>query len=314
MRLLQGSARHLDALIASARDMGMDSVAIPLGTDRASFDRVRESGLEPWAWHSAARDPEAARAHPEWMHAPQHHEWLRRFPEYEGGHPALVAPYIGLGTRLAAEHALRRLARNEQPERLVLLDVQGPPMGCGCGNPSCRSWDNAPGEKVAPGTYEHPDLLFPLEFARAVRALWPETRILPVLCPECERGIDVDGVDDPDGPEGTDLCQGVACVSPCATVFWPRLLTAMRAEWTEIGLLLTVSALEKDHPAFGAPRAWAERAHRHYGTDLLPAIEPEDIARFERCLVLADYDQSVWPERPPEGYIPSVPPIRCGLH
>lgn len=267
-------------------------------------------------WWSAARDPEAAALHPEWMHAPQHHEWLRLFPDYAGGHPALVWPWIGLGTRAPFDHELARFvaaAKASPYDTILLADIQGPPMGCGCGNPSCRSWDNAPGEKVAPSPYEVPEVLFPLEFFRAARRALPGRRLIPILCPECERGIELEGVADPDGPEGTNLCQGVGCVYPCSTEYWPRLLEAFRHETDRIGLLLTVDGLERNHPVYGEPRAWAHRAHRHYGLDLTPCVEPVDAPASGDWIVLATYDQSCRPVAPPPGYEPSVPPIRCGL-
>ncbi|MDX1933610.1 MAG: hypothetical protein SFU56_13505 [Capsulimonadales bacterium] len=317
MRTLQAHPRDTEAAIERARALGCSAIAWTLddGADRAA-ETARRAGLETCGWYQAARDPVAARTNPHWMHAPQHHEWLRRFPEYSGGHPALVAPYIGLNTRAAAEHArsqaYRRIADAVWAKRLFLGDIQGPPMGCGCGNPCCRSWDNAPGPKLASTPYDRPVLLFPVEFVAALKAALPDRDLVPVLCPECERGVRIDGIDDPDGPEGTDLCQGVPCVSPCATLYWPSLLTAFRGMGGEVGLLLLTRALGKEHPVFGGPRAWAERAHRHYGVDLLPAVEPEDAARFDRVLILTDAPQDVHPVEPPADYVPDVPAIRCG--
>lgn len=264
----------------------------------------------------AAYDPEAAASHPFWRHAPQHSEWLRRFPDFAGGHPALVGGYIGLNTRPAFAHALGRIMslvdRFPRLETVYVMDIQGPPMGCGCGNPACRSWDNAPGEKVAPTTYENPAVRFPAEFFRALVSARPNLEWVPIVCPECERGVEIDGVFDPDGPHGTDNCRGVACVRPCALDFFPALLADLRAIAPRIGLLLTVDALEKDHPIFGPPRAWAVRANRHYGQDLLPVVEPPDAYAFQDALILTDVPQSVVPVAPPPGYIATVPAIRCG--
>lgn len=315
MKIVQGAASGVHDLIASALALGADSVALTLTAQQEAWEAIVAAGLEPAGWWQAARDPEAASSHPEWMHAPQHHEWLRRFPDFDGGHPALVAPYIGLGTVPAFEHALERMlnALVQSPvKRLFVSDIQGPPMGCGCGNPSCRSWDNASGAKVASSAYDRPEVLFPLRFFERARERRPDIEWTPVLCAECERGILMDGVHDPDGPHGTDLCQGVACVAPCATEYWPRLLTAFRSAAPTVGLVLTVGALERDHPVYGPDRAWAERAHRHYGTDLLPVIEPQDAGRFDSWLVVHDYPQNCWPVAPPPGYVPSVPPVRCG--
>lgn len=315
MRAVQGAAARVHNLIAMAQALGAETVALPLDAAPDAWRAIEDAALEPAGWWQAARDPDAAAAHPDWMHAPQHHEWLRRFPGYEGGHPALVAPYIGLGTVSAFGHALARLsdALSRAPMRRVFLaDIQGPPMGCGCGNPSCRSWDNAPGDKVAPSAYDRPEVLFPLHFLERARDLRPDVEWTPILCAECERGIAMDGVHDPDGPDGTNLCQGVACIAPCATEYWPRLLAGFRAANRTVGLVLTVDALERDHPVYGASRAWASRAHRHYGADLLPVIEPQDASRFDSWLVVHDYPQDCRPVAPPPGYVPSVPPVRCG--
>ncbi len=247
---------------------------------------------------------------------PQHHEWLQRFPNYTAGHPALVGPYLGLNTVAAADHTRERVRTlslaADWAESIFLADIQGPPMGCGCGNPCCRSWDNAPGPKRADTPYQKPELLFPLQFYRELAADLPDHTLIPVLCPECERGISVDGVDDPDGPTGTDLCQGIPCVSPCAKEYWSSLLAAFRRECPAISLLLLTEASGKNHPIFGEPRAWASRAHRHYGTDLLPSVEPEDAFRFEHCLILSDAPQNCWPVAPPPDYVPEVPAIMCG--
>lgn len=314
MKVIQSSRSTLGQALALAQDLGAEAIALTLGEGFSeSASRVRQAGLRVHAWWQAARDLEAAAEHPSWQHMPQHHEWLRRYPEWQGGHPAVVGGWIGLNTTAAADHALRRLLDHwsSEAEMLWLGDIQGPPMGCGCGNPICRSWDNAPGEKVAPSTYSSPDLLFPLEFFRSVRQALPSVPITPVLCAECERGIEFDGLADPDGPEGTNLCQGVGCMSPCADIFWPRLLQAFRAEAVEIGLLAMVRALDKDHPSYGAPGAWAERAWRAYGQDLIPVVEPPEARRFASCLVALDAPQSCWPEAPPAGYEPTVPAIRC---
>lgn len=317
MRVLQASPRHWQAAVEQARTLGCDAVAWTLGmpTDDA-LRATQTAGLRSHAWLQVARDPEAIAAHPEWMHCPQHHEWLRRFPGYPGAHPAVVAPYIGLNTQAAFDyaHAKARSRIEGAPwaEQIWLADIQGPPMGCGCGNPCCRSWDNAPGPKLASTPYDRPEVLFPLEFFTALRALLPKTPIVPVLCPECERQITVDGVADPDGPQGTDLCQGIPCGDICSVQYFPRLLAGFRQATAPVGLLLMVDAFEKNHAVFGEPRRWATRAHRHYGADLIACIEPEDANAFEQALILTEAPQDCRPVPPPPGYRAEVPPIMCG--
>jgi hypothetical protein len=308
VRVLQASPGDPSEAIVRARALGCEAIAWNLRAPcEEAVQATRIAGLRSFGWWQAARDPVAAAAHPEWLHAPQHHEWLRKF-ESPPTHPALVGGWIGLNTKAAFDHALATLLTaleaNPWCERLYLSEIQGPPMGCGCGNPSCRSWDNAPGVKIAPTAYENPEVLFPLEFFRSVRAK-TSTQLIPILCAECERGVCVGGIDDPDGPEGTDLCQGIPCVRPCALDFWPRLLEAFRAETGSVGLLLLKTGLEK-------PGDWALRAHGHYGADLLPCIEPGDARSFADALIATDAPQDCWPVALPPGLTPAIPPIMCG--
>lgn len=328
--------QHVEQTVKQAQSLGCSAIAWTIGEDAAhgqtALDATRAKGLAAHAWLQVARDAEAVCAHPEWMHAPQHHEWLRLFPGFTHGHPAVVAPYLGLNTVAAFEHALRRtvsLLKNAPwAERVWLGDIQGPPMGCGCGNPCCRSWDNAPGPKIAPAAYDRPEVLFPLEFFAALEAALPDVNLVPVLCPECERGISLCGVEDPDGPEGTNLCQGVACRRPCALDYWPTLLDAFRKRTPAVALLLLTEALNKNHLVFGPPRSWSRLAYRHYssygtaGDELRPpliaCVESEDAIAFTDgafagdVLILTDAPQNVWPVALPPGYVPEVPAIRCG--
>ena len=322
MKTLQASPENFTEALALAQSLGCTAIAwdLRLSCD-AAVAAAKSADMVSVGWLQAARDPEAAEAHPEWLHAPQHWEWVGRHtgsPELGGGggvHPMLVGGWIGLNTKEPFAHALitvtERVSANPWCTRLYLSEIQGPPMGCGCGNPCCRSWDNAPGEKLAQTAYEKPEILFPLAFFQAVRAAFPRLDIVPILCPECERGIVVDGVDDPDGPAGTNLCQGIPCVRPCALDYWPRLLEAFRAETKTVGLLALTEALQKKHAVYGEP-GWALRAHRHYGTDLLACVEPADAPKFEHCLIATAAPQNCWPVIPPEGYVAAIPPIMCG--
>lgn len=319
MRVLQAHPVDVEEAITLARELECTAIAWNLQQPyEAAMDAALHAGLQNHGWIQVARDPIAAEEHPEWMHAPQHHEWLRRFPQFKGQHPALVAPYIGLNTVEALAYALHKTQEILQESlglaQVWVADLQGPPMGCGCGNPCCRSWDNAPGEKVAQSAYENPELLFPLEVFKRLRASLSELStpplLVPVLCPECERGVALSGVEDPDGPGGTDLCQGIPCVRPCALDYWPRLLQSFRRESRRVGLLLAAESLKKDHPVYG-PVGWPKLAHRHYGSDLIPCVEREDGSSFEECLILMDAPQDCWPVEPPEGYLPALPPILC---
>jgi hypothetical protein len=317
MRVLQAPPHRYEEAIAQARTLRCEAIAWTLGEPaEQAVQAARRAGLGCEAWLQVARDPEAVQEHPEWMHCPQHHEWLQRFPDYRGQHPALVAPYIGLNTQAAFDHALIRTRRlvgeASWAGRVWLADIQGPPMGCGCGNPCCRSWDNAPGPKLASTPYDRPEILFPFAFYTALASALPETAFVPVLCPECERAICLEGIEDPDGPAGTDLCRGIPCGDICTRQYFPRLLRAFRQNAGQVGLLLLAEALEKNKPVFGAAHAWVGLAHRHYGRDLIACIAPEDAGAFEQALILTEAAQDCWPVAPPSGYRAEVPPILCG--
>ena len=150
------------------------------------------------------------------------------FPIIGGRTPPSLRPTFGLNTQAAFAYALAETKHKIETagwaKQVWLADIQGPPMGCGCGNPCCRSWDNAPGPKLASTPYDRPEVLFPLEFHAALADLLPNTELIPVLCPECERSIELDGVPDPDGPQGTNLCRGVPCGDVCTRQYFPRLL------------------------------------------------------------------------------------------
>lgn len=312
MKVYQAFPGRGKSAIEAATALGCSAIAWDIDgeVDGALLLATKAAGMASHGWWRVARDTEAVAAHPEWMHAPQHHEWLRRYPGFRHGHPALVAPYLGLNTVAAFAHALERstkaIVHADWAERFWVADIQGAPMGCGCGNPSCRSWDNAPGPKLASTPYDRPEVLFPLEFFTALTTALPDRQLIPILCPECERSVCIGGVDDPDGPDGTDLCQGVPCGDVCTKQFFPRLLAGFRSRFPSVGLLLLVDALEKGR------RDWVERAISHYGPDLLPCVEPLDAPRIEGGLVVSDAPQTCWPVSPPPGYVPEVPPIRCG--
>jgi hypothetical protein len=114
MRVLQArpvSGGGANAAVEQARRLGCDAIAWTLGEDQVkradALAATRQAGLAAHAWFQVARDPEAARAHPEWMHAPQHHEWLQLFPIINTATPRGGALHR-LNTVAAFEHALAR--------------------------------------------------------------------------------------------------------------------------------------------------------------------------------------------------------------
>ena len=97
----------------------------------AAQPRVRDAGLDLYAWVRVGRDPAAADAHPEWLHVPQHDEWL---DGKQGKHG--VYPWVCVNNREVFAHEKERLASLLQGVRglagVFVSDIQGPPAGCGC--------------------------------------------------------------------------------------------------------------------------------------------------------------------------------------
>lgn len=311
---------------------------------RVVCERARKLGLSVWGWIEVGRDAAAAEAHPEWMHLPQHHEWLEDFPEWEasgGGYQALVAPWICVNNRAAFDYALTRVRSLVESaprlDGLFLNDIQGAPVGCGCGNVLCRSWDNSPGEKIAPTPYQNPDVYFSQVFWQAcVKSLsnsLPKSAILPIICGECEIGVTMGGVESPDEQRGT--CRGIACSRPCALVYWPglvRSLATANGGPNQVGLLTPYRLFDRDTPLYGATGAWVGASVAHYreydpeakivavvqGWEVTPGEHAEQIEQAARggataILTLEEpLEQSWWPVPLPENYVPCIPPIMCG--
>jgi hypothetical protein len=276
------------------------------------------------------------------MHLPQHHEWLEAFPEWNGSYKALVSPWLCVNNVEAFAYALERVTRlvDSSPplEGLFLNDIQGAPVGCGCGNVLCRSWDNSPGEKIAPTPYKDPDTFFSKRFWEACVERLQEkglsrANVVPILCGECEIGISMNGVESPDEQLGT--CRGIPCSRPCALVYWPKMVRAFAeaeggAQWK--GLLTPYKLFGRDVPLYGDTAAWVGASIAHYReveptANLIAVVqgwdvEPEEVtAQFEQALgqgaggvlVLDEpLDQSWTPIPLPEGYVPEIPPIMCG--
>ena len=167
-----------------------------------------------------------------------------------------VSPWVCVNNRAVFAYEAMRVQRTVEAapnlDGLFLCDIQGPPMGCGCGNPLCRSWDNSPGEKVAPAPYQHPDLYFSKEFVASIERDNPGLLILPVLCEECENGIDVGPASNPDllGP-----CHNVPCAHPCSLDYYPGLLRAF-AGARPMCLLAFYRLFGRNNPEYGGEAAW----------------------------------------------------------
>ncbi len=317
-------------------------------TLREACAAARAAGVAIWGWIEVARDPAATASHPEWMHAPQHHEWLQAFPDYRaqgGAHPAVVADWICVNNRAAFEYAHARVCSLVQAapplDGLLLNDIQGPPAGCGCGNILCRSWDNSPGDKIAPTPYVMPDVYFSQVFWRACAESLSKLpthplsidRVVPILCGECEIGIPMGKVFSPD--DLLNNCRGINCSNVCSLHYWPGMVRAFaqdRGGPAAVGLLTPYKLFGRDMPLYGDTAAWVGASQTHYHTcdpvaNLIAVIQGWDVSEDELSAQVAQaaengakgvlaleepLDQSYHPLPLPPGYIPSVPPIMCG--
>ena len=319
----------------------------PLSVIEQAHRKAVEQGVEAWGWIEVGRDVVAATTHPEWMHAPQHHEWLEAYPNWRtsgGKHPALVYPWVCVNNLEVFDYALKRvvsLVEGAPPLAGVFLnDIQGPPAGCGCGNILCRSWDNSPGEKVALTPYVNPDVFFSKVFWRACadalanlkeKSIFP-SNVIPILCGECELEVQIAEAYSPDDALGN--CRGIPCAGVCAHSYWPAMVRAFaNAEGgpKQVGLLTPYKLMGRDSPIYGGTAAWTGGLVSYYRTfdpnaNLIAVVQGWDVNEAELeaqktvaakagaagVLVLeTPLNQSWEPQRPPEGYAPIVPPAMC---
>jgi hypothetical protein len=257
--LIDGFATNLPA---RAADFRANAVVTTVGagasaSDVEAFKRgAKSAGLSPAFWVEVGRSEETARARPEWLHTPQHDDWLKNFPEFKAP-KAAVFPWLPLNNRSVFDFQIERVLGLAQPLRegdvVFLNNVQNSPAGCGCGNLQCRSWDNSPGEKVAPSPYDHADVFFTDMFVRELARRRPELRFVPVLCPECERGVRVGAAESPE--DSTGYCRDINCSDPCALFYYPGLVRAL-ARLDSVALLCAYKELRRDLPMYGGPAGW----------------------------------------------------------
>ncbi len=329
-------------LMASQREALILDLDAPIATLYSACSLARELGVPVWGWVEVARDPRAVSKHPEWMHLPQHHEWLEAFPNWSGDYKALVSPWVCVNNRETFAYMTEKVRRlvDSAPTLagLFLNDIQGAPVGCGCGNVLCRSWDNSPGEKIAPTPYQNPEVFFSKVFWEAcIEALdsedYTRENVIPILCGECEIGVTIAGVESPDSTLGT--CRGIPCSRPCAQVYWPNMVRAFAetqggGRWK--GILTPYKLFGRDVPLYGETAAWVGGSVAHYrefdnDANLIAVVQGWDVQAEEigsqidqatangakGILILEEpLDQSWEPVPVPNDYKATIPPIMCG--
>lgn len=296
-------------------DEGATAIVLPLKQTRSplqsAIEIVQKQGLGCWGWIDVGRDEEIVQAHPEWMHAPQNPQWLRAFPDYAGGHPACVYPWVCVNNLETFSWALTKVRRLTQAypslDGYLLHDIQGAPTGCGCGDILCRLQDSSPGLKMAPASAHPPQVFFPAEFLQACREEAPGAMFVPILCVECD--------------------PGAPCPRSCPMDYLAGLARALE-RGSRVGLLTPCKLFGRESPLYGEPAAWVRRVVSHYlslapQTSLFAAVQGWDVMAEERAAQIAQaqaggaqgililesaIDQSWRPVPPPPGYFPVYPP------
>jgi hypothetical protein len=246
--------------VQSARKLkaqGYDAVSFDVSSSsRGLMDAVeaaRQARMMSYAWIQVGRDEKAAKDHPEWLHVPQHAEWL----DGKGPANAAVYPWVCVNNKAVFDYELARvkvlLSNTKGLSGVFLADIQGPPNGCGCGNTACRSWDNSPGPKVADSPYKYPATFFSKVFAEAVQRAHPRLEVIPVLVGECENGLDVGKAANPDATSGA--CHGIPCLHPCSLDYYPGLLRALSGP-KPVALFTPYKLFRRNRPEYGGEAAW----------------------------------------------------------
>ena len=237
------------------------------GDDAASREMqaaksILAGGLELAYWIEIARDPVLADAHPQWMASLQGHQnWRRLHPDFPQVAPDTGAvvknyPWVPILYREAFDAHLQRvetLLHDKPPPSLIFLnDLQGAPSACGCGNILCR-WtaDYGPIKTATPAGDDAA-----AQFVTKVRAMAPQSQVIPVWVTECEQH---DGTAD-------GACAGVGCFEGICWQAYTRQLMPLAAASEKIAVLLPVRELQRELPVFQQPAGWIAHALESFQT------------------------------------------------
>jgi hypothetical protein len=237
-----------------------DEAALPAAA--AAATSARAHGRRFGYWFAVGRDAATADQHPEWMATLDgHDEWRLDHadaPATAAGEVVVTWPWVPVAYAEAwAAHRDRLstwLSALPPPDVVFLSDLQGPPGACGCGNMLCRWACDYTLQNRQPSRLATP--LGPeaaADFVRAVQAMLPAARVVPVWVTECEEDDTVE-----DG-----ACHGVGCYHGACWREFDRQWAPLRAAAEPIALLLPYRAFGRDLPRFGATAGWVRFAIEH---------------------------------------------------
>jgi len=298
-----GSSEALKGILAGPEEItptqlqrwareGANSVVLMATSDgganlRAAARRIRSARLGLYYWIEVARDAGLASTHPEWMASLQgHQEWRRHFPRFpEAGNGEVVKnyPWVPILYQEAFDAHLQRISHLlsglPQARGVFLNDLQSAPSACGCGNSLCR-WTSDYGP-LHTATRLSADAA--ARFAKAVAALTPQYRVIPVWTTECEE------------MDKEDLCAGVGCFAGLCWKEYTAQLMPLASSFEHLGVLLQFRDMGRDLRRYGSAGGWAKLAlksfselpHRWQGAAvtanrLIPILQGWNVTEAER--------------------------------
>lgn len=251
------TASHLQRWVRE----GANSVVLMASSEgvaglRAAARRIRAARLELYYWIEVARDTGLASTHPEWMASLQGHpEWRRHFPKFpEAGNGEVVKnyPWVPILYQEAFDAHLLRisglLSGLPRARGVFLNDLQSAPSACGCGNSLCR-WTPDYGP-IHTATRLSADAA--ARFAKAVAALKPEYRVIPVWTTECEE------------MDKENLCANVGCFAGLCWKESTTQLMPLASNFEHLGVLLPFRDMRRDLPRYGSAGGWAKQALKSF--------------------------------------------------
>jgi hypothetical protein len=247
------------SLLKKLQDKSYNTIVLDISqmSDKGGLRKLKKKidtkGFRVYYWIEVGRDIQAASIHPQWLHRP--HKL-----NFYGNKPVVVFPWVSVNNLEVFQYEFEKVnnlletAGIKDVEGVFLNDIQSAPEGCGCGNALCRMWDNSLGEKVSgeDAHYFGENPVAPLKFVQVVKKSHSNLEVIPVITEECEAGVTVGGVENPE----TTLGYGqMLCVHPDGLETYPRLIRTL-SSLEHVGLLSLYKEFERDDPAYGSEGAW----------------------------------------------------------